>query len=194
VLSWTFWCRSDETALLPSVSSSIYCMGCSTSRGASSAAAMSRATWRRNFEVLVSGSQSCTGGWPAQLWRRSASDPARRAASDEQLLEQSSRELASTHSTTRAADAEVQISEPGTAVPVNARDDLRSLPASAPSHGRSRLSMRSHEGVPDLATGDLRATCGVMACYSSICLHTSPHWLTWQCRRTAIALGILEAA
>jgi hypothetical protein len=42
-------------------------------------------------------------GRPAQLWRRSASDPARRPASDEQVLEQSSREFASTHSMTRAA-------------------------------------------------------------------------------------------
>ena len=35
-LCWTFWCRTDETAQLPSVSSSIYCMGCSTSHDASS--------------------------------------------------------------------------------------------------------------------------------------------------------------
>ena len=32
----TFWCRTDETAPLPSVSSSIYCMGCRTSHDASS--------------------------------------------------------------------------------------------------------------------------------------------------------------
>jgi putative transposase len=31
----TFWCRTGGTAPLPSVSSSIYCMGCSTSHGAS---------------------------------------------------------------------------------------------------------------------------------------------------------------
>ena len=35
-LCWTFWCRTAETAQLPSVSSSTYCMGCSTSHGASS--------------------------------------------------------------------------------------------------------------------------------------------------------------
>ena len=35
-LCWTFWCRSDEMAQLPSVSSSIYYMGCSTSRDVSS--------------------------------------------------------------------------------------------------------------------------------------------------------------
>jgi len=36
VSCWTFWSRTDETAPLPSVSSSIYCMGCSTSHDASS--------------------------------------------------------------------------------------------------------------------------------------------------------------
>jgi hypothetical protein len=90
-LCWTFWCRTDETAQLPSASSRIICMGCSTCH-----------------------------------------------------------EFASTHSTTRVTDAEVQISPPGTAIPVGARDDLRSFPAAAPSHGRSRLSTGSREGVPDL--------------------------------------------
>ena len=80
-------------------------------------------------------------------------------------LEQSSREFASTHSTTRTTYAEVQISQPGTAVSVGACDDLRSLPAAAPSHGRSRLSTRSREGVPDLATGNLRPSSSVMARY-----------------------------
>ena len=39
---------------------------------------------------------------------------------------------------------------------VDARHDLRSLQAAAPSDGGGRLSARSDEGVPDLATGDLR--------------------------------------
>jgi putative transposase len=80
-----------------------------------------------------------------------------------QVPEQSSRELASTHATTRAADAEVQVTRPGTAVPVDARDNLRSLSATAPSHGRSRLSTCSREGVPDLATGDPRLPSNLMA-------------------------------
>ena len=66
---------------------------------------------------------------------------------------------------TRATDAEVQISQPGTAGSVGACDDLRSLPAAAPSHGRSRLSTRSREGLPDLATGNLRPSSSVMARY-----------------------------
>ena len=92
-----------------------------------------------------------------------------------QVLEQSSREFASTHSTTRATDAEVQISQPGTAVPVGARDDLRSFPAAAPSHGRRRLSTRSRKGVPDLATGDLRPSSSVMARYRPPIARTRPH-------------------
>jgi hypothetical protein len=44
------------------------------------------------------------------------------------------------------------------------RDDLRSFPAAAPTHGRSRLSTRSRESLPDLATGNLRPSGGVMAC------------------------------
>jgi DDE domain len=101
-----------------------------------------------------------------------------------QVLEQSSREFASTHSTTRATDAEVQISQPGTAVPVGARDDLRSFPATAPSHGRSRLSTRSREGPSEL--GDRRSASieqrdGLLS--PSDCPHTSSHRFTWQCPR-----------
>ena len=79
--------------------------------------------------------------------------------------------FASTHSTTRATDAEVQISQPGTAVPVGARDDLRSFPAAAPSHGRRRLSTRSRKGAPDLATG----SSSVMARYRPPIDRTRPH-------------------
>src|SRR6478672_10480876 len=61
--------------------------------------------------------------------------------------------------------ADPAISQPGTAVSVGACDDLRSLPAAAPSHGRSRLSTRSREGLPDLATGNLRPSSSVMARY-----------------------------
>ena len=61
--------------------------------------------------------------------------------------------------------ADPAISQPGTAVSVGACDDLRSLPAAAPSHGRSRLSTRTREGLPDLATGDLRPSSSVMARY-----------------------------
>jgi hypothetical protein len=52
-----------------------------------------------------------------------------------------------------------------TANPVGTRDDLRSFPAAAPSHGCSRLSTRSREGVPDLAIGNLRPSSRVMARY-----------------------------
>ena len=45
-LCWTFWCRTDETAQLPSVSSSIYCMGCSTSHDASSRTVCVAMAWR----------------------------------------------------------------------------------------------------------------------------------------------------
>ena len=92
-----------------------------------------------------------------------------------QVLEQSSREFASTHSTTRATDAEVQNSQPGTAVPVGACDDLWPLSAATPSHDRSRLSTRSREGVPDLATGDLRPSSNVMARYRPPIARTRPH-------------------
>ena len=61
--------------------------------------------------------------------------------------------------------ADPAISQPGTAVRVGARNDLRSFPATARFHGRSRLSTRPHEGVLDLATGDLRSSSSVMARY-----------------------------
>jgi hypothetical protein len=66
------------------------------------------------------------------------------------------------HTTTRAADAAVQVGRPRTAVPLHACNDLRPLPAAAPSHERSRLSRRSHEGVSDLATGDPRPPSSVI--------------------------------
>ena len=92
--------------------------------------------------------------WPAQLWRRSASDLARCA--DEQVLEQSHRKFASTYATTRAADAEVQIVCSGPAISVDARHDLRSFQATTPPYARSCLPPRPVKGIPDLATGDLR--------------------------------------
>lgn len=84
--------------------------------------------------------------------------------------------------------ADPAISQPGTAVSVGACDDLRSLPAAAPSHGRSRLSTRSREGLPDLATGNLRPSSSVMARYRPPIARTRLRiGLTWQCRRAASA-------
>ena len=74
--------------------------------------------------------------WPAQLWRRSASDPARCASSNEPVLEQSCGEFASPHTTTRATDAEVQIVRSGPAISVDARHDLRSFQATTPPYAR----------------------------------------------------------
>ena len=70
------------------------------------------------------------------------------------------------HRPTRRRERQMQkfkSAKPGTMVPVGARDDLRSFPATAPSHGRGRLSTRSHEALPDLATGDLRPSSSMMA-------------------------------
>ena len=89
-------------------------------------------------------------------WRRSARYLARCASSDKQVLEQSCREFASSHATTRATDAEVQIVRSGPAISVDACHDLRPLQATSPSYDRSRLSTCSVKGIPDLATGDPR--------------------------------------
>jgi len=53
--------------------------------------------------------------------------------------------------------------------------NLRSFPAAAPSHGRRRLSTRSRQGVPDLATGDLRPSSSVMARCRPPIARTRPH-------------------
>ena len=98
----------------------------------------------------------------ARLRRRSTSKPARCPASHKQVFEQSRRKLASTHPTRRPADVEVQIGQSGTAVPLGARDNLRTFEATAPSPAGSRLSMRSRRGVPDLAAGDLCPPSGVI--------------------------------
>ena len=98
----------------------------------------------------------------AQLRRRSTSKPARCPVSHKQVLEQSCRKLASTYPTRRPADVEVQIGQSGTAVPLGARDNLRTFEATAPSPAGSRLSMRACRGVPGLAAEDLCPPSGVV--------------------------------
>lgn len=93
---------------------------------------------------------------PAQLWRRQAGGPAGCPASHEQIPQQQSRKFSPTDAPSRAPDAEVQVRQPGAAIPVSACDDLRSLSAATPSNERDRISPRSREGVRDLATGNLR--------------------------------------
>jgi len=62
--------------------------------------------------------------------------------------------LTSTDTTTRATDAALQVARASAAVPRDARNDLRSLQAAAPSDGCGRISASSGEGVPSLATGN----------------------------------------
>jgi putative transposase len=120
--------------------------------------------------------------WSAQLWRRSASGPPGWPASDKQVLEQSSREFTSTYTTTRATDAALQVARAGAAVPRDARHDLRSLQAAAPSDGGGRVSARSDEGVPQF--GDRRLASmrqHETLCYPRDRLLTSWYRLTCQC-------------
>ena len=163
------------------------CGGGSAGRGAGHSGA--GPAERRSCQALLQASiawaaeQATTPrhGRPAQLWRRSASDPA--GSPDKPLLEQSSGEFASTYPTTEAAGAEVQIRLPGTAVPVDARHDLRSLPATAPSHGRSQLSTRSQ---PRRSESDERRPLSTKQAdiywSPADCTLTTSHVLTWQCR------------
>jgi hypothetical protein len=50
---------------------------------------------------------------------------------------------------------------PGAGLLVDACHDLRSLPPTTSSHGRRRLPARACQGIPDLATGDLRPSGGI---------------------------------
>jgi hypothetical protein len=60
------------------------------------------------------------------------------------------------------------------AISCNPHPDLRSLSAAAPSDGRSQLSPRSREGVPDLATGDLRPPGSMMPPYRASIVRMRP--------------------
>jgi DNA invertase Pin-like site-specific DNA recombinase len=156
-LCWTFWCKTAETAQLPSVLQ------------ASIAWVAVQATTPRH-------------GQPAQLWRRSASDPARCSTSDEQVLEQSSREFASTHSTTRATDAEVQISQPGTAVLVSTRDPITVTSGRGATWPQPAIDAfaRGRSGLGDRRPASIEQRDGARS--PSDFPHMSPHRLTWQCR------------
>jgi putative transposase len=69
---------------------------------------------------------------------------------------------------TRAADATVQITLPGTAVPIGARNHLWSFPPTASPDGSIRLPALPRDRLSDWATGDVYANRGMTLCVRSL--------------------------
>src|SRR5215213_7899597 len=86
---------------------------------------------------------SCRRDRQAQELRRGeARDPARGRAPPEPVLEQPRRGLAPADATTRTADAAVQVTAAGPAVPLQPRSDPQPVPAPPPPSDRQRASSR----------------------------------------------------
>src|SRR4051794_35720179 len=91
-----------------------------------------------------------------ELWRRAARGAARGAAPNQSVLEQQSGKFAQADAASRAADAAVQVTGAGPALPVIPRDDLWPLPSAATPDDRGSVPARSRRGLPGVATGDGR--------------------------------------